>query len=255
MFVGRDAAAPMKGLPDNQVGVGLAKPMPGVPVDFQGAPPVPAGLLQPILGEMNGGERGLRMTFEIDVAASAGQGDGLAGVGLGRLGLFRSCELDVGHRQAGERGDRGVVVGGLLSQVQSPLMVAHRLRQPGLAPVDRGQGVQRVRLDAAVAHVPGQRHRLVREFQREVMPAGVAVHRGEDAQGIDLGAAFSRDTAWHVDIDVLRDTAVDTVTPVTLVLATIDVFNLPMENSERSQLAGEVLVDHFASDLRAGAPR
>ncbi|HZM78816.1 MAG TPA: hypothetical protein VFC19_24065 [Candidatus Limnocylindrales bacterium] len=87
------------------------------------------------------------------------------------------------------------------------------------------------------------------------MPAGVAVHRGEDAQGIDLGAAFSRDTAWHVDIDVLRDTAVDTVTPVTLVLATIDVFNLPMENSERSQLAGEVLVDHFASDLRAGAPR
>lgn len=70
-----------------------------------------------------------------------------------------------------------------------------------------------------------------------------------------LDTDFTRDTSWHADVEALLDTAVDTVTPVTLVLATIDVFNLPMENSERSQLAGEVLINHFATDLRAGAPR
>jgi len=70
-----------------------------------------------------------------------------------------------------------------------------------------------------------------------------------------LVSDFSRDTSWHVDIAVLVDTAVDAVTSATLVLATIDVFNLPMEHSERSQLAAEVLIDHLASDLRAGTPR
>lgn len=67
-----------------------------------------------------------------------------------------------------------------------------------------------------------------------------------------LVSDFSRDTSWHTDIAVLADTSVDTVTSATLVLATIAVFNLPMEYSERSLLAGEVIINHLASDLRAG---
>jgi hypothetical protein len=66
---------------------------------------------------------------------------------------------------------------------------------------------------------------------------------------------FVRDTSWHADHAILADTAVDVARTATLMLATVAVFNLPMEYSDRTSLAGEVLLNHLATDLRAGAVR
>ena len=164
-------------------GICLAEAIAGVTEECESRSAVLDGLVGRLEHPVSLSQDDMGLPFEDPVAALAGEGEGLLGVGH-RLtvlveGLARGGQLDERHRlrvasPAGSGQEQGLLVlgGGLGMRTEAVLDGAERVQGGGLEPVQPG--------------VTGQGHACARQLQGVRVMACVTVHPGQDMEGVGL---------------------------------------------------------------------